>query len=233
MALTLALMRAMVVEQLHPAIKAQSTYSTTVVDKYINRGYHDFNRRCFCIKDNLDITTVANQLSYTSTDNASLAYVRLPYEVRYITSGSTDIGYKLAPYPGGHAALPRVKSYGIPQYYWTLGVDAQGEFQIGTWPVVSGASNTIRLWSYNWVTTELSSDSDQPLLKEAYRDAPVYFALSRINKMFSWMTTQNFAAEANMNWQMYIDLVQDYMQNMAVNTADHYQTTFNTEEEDW
>ena len=233
MALTFVDIQGMVAEQLHPAIKAQSTYSTTVLKKYINRGYHDFNRRCFFIKDSLDITTVASQLSYTSADAADLAYVRLPYEVRYITSGSTDLGYKLAPYHGGHAALPRVKSTGIPEFYWTLGVDSQGEFEIGTWPIVSGSGNTVRLWSYNFVKTDLSADSDQPLIKDAYRDALVYYALAKINKMFSWISGQNFSAEAAFNWQTYSEYVADYYQNMAVNSADQFPITFNTEEEDW
>jgi hypothetical protein len=232
MAITFETIQGMVTEQLSPAIKAQSTYSATVLKKYINRGYHDFNRRCLCIKESNDITVVANQLSYTASDLAGLANVRMPYEVRYITSGSSDIGDKLSPLPGGHAALPKTKSFGRPTNYWLLGTNAKGEFEIGTWPVASSAGDTVRVWSYQWVATELVNASDVALIHDAYCDALVYYALSKINKMFSWIN-KDFANEAMMNWSAYMDLVQDYLQNMQVVSMDQFNTTFNTDDEDW
>ena len=118
--------------------------------KYINQGYYDFVEQTGCIEDIIDVTTVSNQTSYSSTDEASIANIFAVNHVRHIENGVTEVGRPLRPYPGGYANLPEDFSYGKPDYYWVRGMRVKQQTsvnskKIGTWPVDSASSNTLRL----------------------------------------------------------------------------------------
>ena len=168
-------------------IAAQTDFTMTKVKRQINRGYYDFVKRTACIQDVIDITTVADQESYTASDAANLAYVYKPWLVRYIEydedAGSLvdERGDVLKPYHGGVSALPDVKYTGTPTHYWTRGVHTRGEFEIGTSPICSSSDRVIRVYAFMFPTADLSSDSDQPLMKEAWQDALVNYAVWKLH----------------------------------------------------
>jgi hypothetical protein len=64
-----------VTNALHAAIKAQSTYSAAEVKRLLNRAYNDFVKRTRAIKDYVDITSVAEQVNYTSGNGITAATI--------------------------------------------------------------------------------------------------------------------------------------------------------------
>ena len=187
MATTFKDMQDAVVDSLHPAIKNQSNYSLTLVKSQLNNAYYNFVKRTKCIEGTVSITTVANQDSYTASDKAEIGNIIQPYEVRYIESGSSNNGYLLSPYPGGHSNLPRTKTYGIPSNYWIIGGNAKGKFEIGTWPIIDASGGTLKIWAFMWPSAEMNVDSDEPEIEEAYREALIDYALYKIYKRFKYL----------------------------------------------
>ena len=187
MSTTFKNMQDAVIASLHPAIKSRSNYSLDLVKNHINKGYYEFVRRTKCIEGTVDITTVANQSSYTQSDNSSIANIMQPYEVRYVESGSSNVGWPLKPYEGGHANLPRTKVYGIPSHYWIRGGNSYGNFEIGTYPIIDASGGTLRIDAFMWPSSELSNDDDEPEIEEAYREALVDYALYKIYRMFKYI----------------------------------------------
>lgn len=215
----------MVTECLPPAIKAQTEYTTARVQHYVNRGYFDFVRRTKCIEEEIDITTVDAQPYYDVTDKADLAYVYHINEVRYIIAGSTDVGYKLKPFPGGHRLVPRVISTGTPTHYWVQFVNVDNDVRIGTWPVINGTGNTLRLFTYMFPKTLLSANADEPVIKIAYRDALSFYAVSKIYSMFSHINPQ-WQVQADRYMGLYMDQVEDYKYHMTFDSADEFPQLF-------
>ena len=196
-----------VIDSLHPAIKSQSNYSLALVKSELNKAYLDFVKRTKCIEGTVSITTVANQESYTASDEATIGNIIQPYEVRFIQSGSTDNGYLLSPYEGGHSNLPRVKTYGIPYNYWIVGGNAKGKFEIGTWPIISESGGTLKIWAFMWPSSELTLDTDEPEIEEAYRDALADYALYKIYRKFKYL---------NESWHnLSVTYKNDYLEKVA------------------
>ena len=187
MATTFKNMQDAVIASLHPAIKSQSNYNLDLVKSHINKGYYEFVRKTKCIEGTVEITTVSDQFSYTQSDNSNIAKIMQPYEVRYIESGSTNIGWPLSPFEGGHSNLPRIKVYSIPEYYWIRGGNSYGNFEIGTWPIIDASGGTLKLSAFLWPSAELSADGDEPDIEEAYREALVDYALYKIYRLFQYI----------------------------------------------
>lgn len=195
-----------VINALHPAIIDRTAYSTDEVKRMINRMYFDFIKRTKLIKGTIDVTTVANQASYTSSDAANLAYVYEINEVRMITD--SDNGYILMPYPGGHANLPRILTYSsLPGHFWTKGIGTPGEFEIGTWPIHDTTGDTLRIETFLFPTSELSNDSDEPVIEEQHREALAIGALWKLYRQFSYI---------NKDWiYIYRNYRDEYMEMVA------------------
>jgi hypothetical protein len=223
--MTFLQLQTMVIESLHFALKAQSEYSLDRVKHYLNRGYYDFVKLTKCMEDIIDVTTVADQEYYTKADKADIEFIYHPYEVRYIEKGSTDIGYKLRPYRGGHSALPRVKSYARPDYYWTQKVNSKDGFIIGTWTIASSAGDTLRIYTYMFPSTDMNVDGDIPEIKEAYQDALVDYAISKIYKIFSKINKE-WTSLSKEHWAYYQDAVNKYNYEMALDSEDEVPTLF-------
>ena len=167
-----------------------STFGRPQIKRQINRGYYDFVKKTGVIQDVIDITSEANKESYDSSDAANLAFVYKPELVRHIESGQDEFGDRLFPFPGGFSNLPNIKTPGTPTHYWTRGLHTRAEFVIGTYPIDSASSNIIRVYASMFPTADLSADSDEPLIKEAWQDTLVNYA---VWKLFSLYSHQNRA----------------------------------------
>jgi len=162
-------------------VQNHAQYTLAKLKHYINRGYYEFVKKTKCIEGSVTITTVANQFSYTISDAANLAYVYIPFSVRYIRDSDVYVGDVLKPWPGGYGNLPKKISYSsLPRYYWLKAVHTNTSIEVGTWPVADEDDKTIKIDAFMWPVSELSDDADIPNIKLAYHDALVYYAVSRI-----------------------------------------------------
>jgi len=140
------------------------------IRKYINMGYNDFCRRTKILSDNYDITTVADQESYSLVTGAFLHI----QHVRYIEDSTTEYGEPLKLYPGGYAGLPQQKEFGIPCFYWTRYHGDNTAVEIGTVPIISTSSETLRVFGYK-LPAAMGLDSSVPVIHEAYHEALVLY----------------------------------------------------------
>ena len=62
-------------------IQDHPQYSLTKLKGYINRGNLTFVRKTKSVEGTVDITTVANQFEYDSSDAATLSSVMIPFQV--------------------------------------------------------------------------------------------------------------------------------------------------------
>jgi len=169
------------IDLLHELVN-QPTYSLAKLKGYINRGNSIFVRKTKSIEGSISITTVANQFEYTETDAATLANLAIPFQVLYIDG--TEVGRTLKPWPGGYTNLPKEYSYGEPYYYWIRNVHAQSVastpaykgIRIGTWPIASTASKTIKIDGFMRAMT-LTGNTDEPEIQPEWHDALVYYAV--------------------------------------------------------
>lgn len=232
MALTFKNMQDLVIDNCQDLQKF-TDFTRTKVSAYINRGYFDFVKRTKCITDTIDITTVADQESYSASDAANLAYVYHVYEVRFIDnlSGSTpqEYGDKLMPYPGGHAGLPETWDTGTPRYYWLLGANTEDSFEIGTYPICSTSDYVLRVFAYMYPTSEMSSDSDEPIIGDAYRYSLVDFACWKLFKMYSHRDRE-FKYRYGEHKQEYLEAVSDAMTAMFTDSEDDFHVVQNVYE---
>jgi len=136
-------------------LQGLTDYNLPIIKFIINRVYLDIVKKTKCIEDNVDITTVANQFSYSITDSANLAYIYKPYLVRYIRSGIDENGEKLTPYSGGYSNLPENRTYGTPKQYWIRGLHTRSEIEFGTIPICATTGNTIRISAFMFPLTKL------------------------------------------------------------------------------
>lgn len=164
-------------------LSGQPGFDIAKVKLYLNRAERDFIRKTKCHQRKIDITTVANQLSYTSSDEAYLAYVYHVIKVRYINAGETERGHKLV--FKDQSQLPERYEYGDPKWYWITGNNDRDLFEIGTHPIVSESSGTIRVKAFCFPNQEMSIDSHEPYIKDAWRDALPEFAAYRIFRSYS------------------------------------------------
>jgi len=168
-------------------LQSMTDFSLTKVKQYINRAYYDFVRQTRCIELDIDITTVADQEYYTSADAANLAFIYDIYEVRYIdtlSAGSAaEYGDILLPTP--HKDLRDKWSSGTPDQYWVKNSNSRGSFKIGTYPIIGTSNLKLRVSAYTFPLTDLASNSDEPIIREAWQDALVEHASHKIFKAYS------------------------------------------------
>jgi hypothetical protein len=210
-----------VTDQLQEVLSAPDM-STHKIKKYINLGYVDFCRRTKMLTDSYDITTVANQVSYSIYD-ANFANVT---HVRYIEDSSTEYGIPLRLFPGGFANLPRDMEFGEPYYYWVRYTGDNTATEIGTVPVASTADETLTVWGYT-LPTVLSTDNQTPLLKQDYQEAMILYPVWKLCNAYAHKSKaiREKAREAR---NEYIDLVQDALKDTSsfstddISTVDEY-----------
>ena len=158
------------------------------IKHYLNRGYYDFVRRTKCIQTEAALETVANQVKYDLD-----AWFFKIEQVRYIdddyadvAAGTEDeIGKVLKPFPGGWAALPQEKETGTPDFYWWRAAQTRSKGEIGTWPIVDTSGYALKVWLSIFPQSDLSGDTEEPEIKEAFQDALVYYAAWRLFKQYS------------------------------------------------
>ena len=167
-------------------------YTSDKLKHYINRGSVEFVKRTMCIEAPIDITTVASQFEYTEADAAGLAYLLKPIQIRYVDSAS-EVGEPLRMFRGGYTNLPKTKQYGTPSEYWIRNVPGKTRgalpvaftgARLGTWPICATSAKTLRLDAFLW-PVPLVGDTDIPEYKDAWHDAPVYWAAYRMILNFS------------------------------------------------
>jgi len=171
-------------------VQAHGQYSATKLKHYLNQGNLAFARKTKCIEVTVDITTVAEQFEYDSSDAAGLITLMIPYQFRYVDG--TEMGEPLKPYPGGYTNLPKVYSYGKPFYYWIRNIHAATVaapsayvgVRVGTWPICDTADKTLRIDGFMRPTV-LSADAHISEIQPEWHDAVVYYAVSRIFSMFA------------------------------------------------
>ena len=172
-------------------LKNHPEYNLTKLKQYLNRGVMEFVRRTECIEGTIDVTTVAEEFEYTESETGLLAYLKRPYQFRYVDS-SSEVGEPLSPFQGGYTNLPKTKSYGKPHYYWIRHIagklrtapSAFTGIRLGTWPIAGTSGKTIRIDCYQWPRI-LSDDTDFPEFNDAWHDAIVYYAVYRFYLNFS------------------------------------------------
>ena len=165
-------------------------YSVTKLKQYLNRGSVAFVRKTKCIEGTINITTVSDQFEYTETDEATLVSIYLPYQFRYVVG--TEVGDILKPYPGGYTNLPKTYQYGTPAFYWIRNLHSKSTtdpattigVRVGTWPIAHVADVTLRIDAFLWPTTMVENTAT-PEYKDAWHDAPVYYAVARFFGTFS------------------------------------------------
>jgi len=124
----------------------------------------------------------------TAVMGSSFDYIYKLHTVRYVQSG--EIGEVLQPYPGGYSNIPEIKEYGTPHWYYVTKVFNRAGFAIGTWPINSASSDTLRLFAYMTPNKELVADADEPVIPELWQDALAYYAAYRTYMMFGHVRGQ-------------------------------------------
>lgn len=142
------------------------------IKTWINMGYQDFvSRELWPFREVTDtITTVASTQEYTlssefsNIDNNSIASVSIQ------GASARRLAYK--PFNQLRIDQPDLDQEGtsLPEYYYLKAG------KIGFWPSPNDAY-TVAV-DYYKVPTEMSSDSDEPIIPQAYRESLVQYALS-------------------------------------------------------
>jgi len=186
-------------------LQSITDFSITKVKRFINRAQLDFIRQTKCKQLDIDITTVANQVSYTSSDAANLAFAFDVFEVRY--DDGTEWGNKLT--FRDHVTLPEQYQYGRPYEYWITGNHSKGNFTIGTFPIISVSSNTLRVSAFVYPLVDLSANTDEPVIEDAWQDALPEYAAYRLFKIYSHRD-KAFVYRSREHKAEYQNYVEDY-----------------------
>jgi len=157
-------------------------FTLDVVKRQINRGYRAFVRKTGCIEDVVNITTVAQQQWYTSSDAANIAFMYKINAVRYVDS---DLGRILRPYPGGYDNLPKTKQYGVPDWYVTQRFSTKGKQRIGSWKIENAGSKVLEVKALMFPTADLSADADQADIIDDFTDAIIWYAVWQLFSQYS------------------------------------------------
>lgn len=164
-------------------LQRQTDFTLKRVKRMINRGYYDFVKKTDALVGTFSFTTVANQVTYSSSDLTSFAHVYKILHVKYLEAPD-EFGRILKPYPGGYTGLPKLQSTGIPDFYYTLGIGTPGVRKIGTYPIIATSSETLEVLAYYSPSTELSADTDESLIEDEFRESFVFYAVSRLFSMY-------------------------------------------------
>jgi hypothetical protein len=211
--LTFRNIQSLVEDQLQEVLGA-TDMTLPKIKKYINLGYNDFVRRVKPLMSSLDITTVADQATY-SLVNGDFTHVS---HVRYIEDSDNEYGEALRPYPGGFANLPKEKTFGKPYWYWVRFTGDNTASVIGTIPIASTASETITVWGYT-LPTPLSADSDIPVVQEAYHEALILYPVWKICNAYAHKS-RSIKDKAITARNEYMDMIRDAMGDASTMTMD-------------
>lgn len=156
----------------------------------------------------------------TAVMGSSFDYIYKLHTVRYIETG--EIGEVLIPYPGGYSNLPEIKEYGTPRWYYVTKTLNRNGFEIGTWPINSVSSDTLRLFAFMIPNKELVADADIPIFPEIYHDALPYYAASRLFMMASHVRS-SWGKKAFELKAVYDQFVAESLENQFSETDDNIQ----------
>lgn len=215
--LTFKEMQDLALDQLQE-LQGATDFTLIKLKKYLNLGYTDFVRRVKPISDSYDITTVANQVSYS-------IYAARFFGVshaRYIADSSTEYGIPLKLWPGGYANLPRFKEFGEPSFIWARYGGDNTAAEVGTVPIISTADVTLRVLGYN-LPDPLSNDSAIPVIHEAYHEAPILWAIWKIGNAYAHKS-KAIREKSLTARNEYLELVKDSLMDASAFTLDDIST---------
>jgi len=178
------------------------------IKAWINMGYKDFVRRTRAFTNDYDVTTVADQESYSIKAGAF-------YHVsggRYIEDSSTEYGIPLRLWPGGFDNLPRHKVFGTPYHIWVRYAGDNVAVEMGTVPIADTADYTVKVFGYN-LPTKLTSDSQIPVIHEAYHEALIQYPLWKICNAYAHKS-KAIREKGVIARQEYLDIVNDGKRDM-------------------
>lgn len=142
----------------------------------INLGYQDFiNREQWPFRETaINLSLTAGQQEYSLTSNITDLEQRNITSVTIQDSAPAKLTYM--PYERLRMLYPDFdhNNAGVPRYYYLKG--RSSGYNIGFYPIPSTDLTTEI--DYHKAITELSADSDQPIIPVAYREALVHYALS-------------------------------------------------------
>jgi hypothetical protein len=195
-------------------VLAATDMTATKIKRYINLGYLDFVRRTRPLTDSYDVTTVADQASYSIID-ADFSHVA---HVRYIEDSDNEYGIPLRPYPGGFANLPKEKTTGVPYWYWVRYNQDNTASEIGTVPIAATASQTITVWGFD-IPADLSADGDKPLIKKDYQEVLILWPVWKMCNAYAHKS-KAIREKALTARSEYLELVGDAAREMSAVTLD-------------
>lgn len=144
----------------------------TRVKNHINLGYHDFvTRELWPFREVTDnIVTIAGTQEYTLT--TEFADIDRQNIVGVAIQGDNQTRLTYLPFNQARISRPDLDYDGtdVPRFYYLKAG------KIGFWPSPAEAY-TIDV-DYYKVPTELSSDTDEPIIPISYREALIHYALS-------------------------------------------------------
>lgn len=189
--------------------RSDSATRTRVQDS-INRGYKQFvNRELWPFREATgDISTVAGTQEYSLSSNFTDLDTNSILDVTL--QGATN--KKLSYWPLNHLRADQpdldLATSGVPErYYLRAG-------NIGLWPQPD-AVYTLRV-DYYKVPTELSSDSDEPIIPEGYREALEKYALSAEH---DYNSDPDLAVKAMNEYEQIVALARNNLLNQPNDTG--------------
>ena len=152
---------------------------------------------------------MANQKVYDVDDSVIKIHT-----VRYVEDSSTEWGRPLKPFPGGYNNLPRILSFGIPQYYFIRAPhDLTNERDIGTYPVIATSDETLEYDAF-YTPGDLSLDVAEPAFNSAYHHAIYEYAIWKAYMMFSHKKAEYLRKAMDFE-RMYLDHVADALRDFS------------------
>lgn len=180
------------------------------IKNWINMGYHDFTlRELWPFRETTDtITTVAGTQEYvlstefTDIDQQSIISVAI--------QGANNRKLSYVPYNQLRATAPDLSTIGssVPDNYYIK------SGKIGFWPQPD-ADYTIAI-DYYKVPTELSADSDTPIIPLGYREALVQYALSLEH---DFNTDPDLAQKAQNRYEQIVALARNNLLTQPIDTG--------------
>lgn len=157
-------------------LSKSDTTTRNRVKNWINMGYQDFiAREQWPFRESaINLSLVAGTQEYNLASNITDIESRNITAVTIQDSNPAQLGYM--PYEQLRTAFPDF-DYGtasVPMYWYLKG--RSSGYNIGFYPVPS-TNLTVEV-DYHKGVTELSSDSDEPIIPIAYREALMHYALS-------------------------------------------------------
>jgi hypothetical protein len=143
-------------------------WSDAQIQKWIKEGVRIFSSKTLMVEDTQNITLVANQLSYSSSDHAWIGNVIEPYAAYYDDQSNNYKGLiKVHPRQIGNLALGTA---GPPKYY------ALHDRKIYVWPLTTAAIVT----AGGVITVLFALESDDiTVVVDEYQHLPIIYAVAK------------------------------------------------------